>query len=224
MSDKHQDRRKTPAGAADLRKRAEEQAGAAEPVSLSAQTPEAIEQLIHELRVHQIELELQNEELRTAQAELEASQAYHFEFYNLAPVGYATVSEKGVILEANLTAATLLGVNRGTLVKQPLTRFIYKQDQDIYYLHRKKIFDTGAPQRFELRLVKPDGSAFWTYLEATFAEGSYGEPVCRVVLSDISERKQAEESLLQEKREKELIVNNLSEQVAFLDLEMNILW
>jgi len=196
LSDRQQNCRKTPAGAADLRKRAEAQARAAEPVSLSTQTPEAIEQLIHELRVHQIELEMQNEELRKAQAEIEAGRVRYFDLYDLAPVGYATVSEKGLILEANLTVTTLLGVKRGALIKQPLTRFILTEDQDIYYHHRKKLFETGEPQSCELRLVRPNGSAFWAWLDGTFAEGSYGEPVCRVVLSDITDRKQAEEEII----------------------------
>ncbi len=94
MNDKEQDRKQMLAGAADLRQRAEAQAGAAEPDSLAAQTPEAIEQLIHELRVHQIELEMQNDELRKAQAEIETGQARYFDLYDLAPVGYVSVSEK----------------------------------------------------------------------------------------------------------------------------------
>ena len=80
--------------------------------------------LVHELQVHQVELEMQNEELRRAQEELEASRARYFDLYDLAPVGYFTVSEQGTILEANLTAATLLGIERGTLLAQPLTRFV----------------------------------------------------------------------------------------------------
>ena len=79
--------------------------------------------MLHDLRVHQIELEMQNEELRRTQADLEASRARYFDLYDLAPVGYFTISERGLILEANLTAATLLGVARGALIKQPLTRF-----------------------------------------------------------------------------------------------------
>ena len=67
---------------------------------------------------------MQNEELRRTQEELEASRARYFDLYDLAPVGYFTLSEQGLILEANLTAARLLGVARGALVKQPLSRFI----------------------------------------------------------------------------------------------------
>ncbi len=102
--------------------------------------------------MHQIELEMQNEELRRPQAELDAARARYFDLYDLAPVGYCTLSEKGLILEANLTAATLLGVARGALVKQPISRFILKEDQDIYYLHRKQLFETGEPQTCELRI------------------------------------------------------------------------
>ena len=81
---------------------------------------------------------------------------------------------------------------RGALVKQPFTRFILKEDQDIYYLHRKQLFETGDPQACELRMVKQDGTPFWAHLEATAAQDADGAPVCRIVLSDITERKQAE--------------------------------
>ena len=79
---------------------------------------------LHELRVHQIQLEMQNVELRRTQLELEASKERYFQLYDLAPVSYFTLDEKGSILEANLTAATLLGVNRGTLVQQSLSQFL----------------------------------------------------------------------------------------------------
>jgi PAS domain S-box-containing protein len=159
-----------------------------------------IRQMIHELRVHQIELNLQNEELRRAQEELEATRARYFDFYELAPVGYCIISLEGLILEANLTAVTLLGAARATLVKQPITRFILKEDQDIYYLHRKHLFATGEPHACELRMVKTDGEPFWVRLTATSAQqagthsgpSSQTSPASRMVIIDITERKQAE--------------------------------
>lgn len=152
-------------------------------------------EMLHELAVHQIELELQNEELRAAQADLDVLRARYFDLYDMAPVGYCTLSEQGMVLEANLTAATLLGVDRGALVKQPVSRFIFKEDQDIYYKHRQRLFKTGDPQQCELRMVKPDGSTFWVYLQAVASQDEEGAPSCRIALSDISGRKRAEKEL-----------------------------
>ena len=103
------------------------------------QSREAIRTMLHELRVHQIELEMQNEELRRTQWELNSERARYFDLYDLAPVGYCTVSEAGLILQANLTAGSLLGMPRGSLVKERLSRFILPVDQDIYYLSRREI-------------------------------------------------------------------------------------
>ncbi|MBU1054167.1 MAG: response regulator [Proteobacteria bacterium] len=185
-----------PKDAADLRQKAEtlarEQTTRMSEDSADL-SPGEIRKTLHELRVHQIELEMQNEELRTAQAVIEAGRARYFDLYDLAPVGYCTLSEQGLILEANLTAANLLGKARGALIKQPISRFILKDDQDIYYRHRKNLFETGEPQECELRLVKSDGAHFWAHLAGTAAQAEDGAPVCRVVLSDTTERKLAEE-------------------------------
>ena len=126
------------------------------PEGLKALSPEEMQHMLHELRVHQIELEIQNQELRRIQEELETSKARFVDLYDFAPVGYLTVSENGLILEANLTAATLLGVTRTSLIKKPLTNIILPADQDIYYRHRKALFETGAPQTCELRLLRMD--------------------------------------------------------------------
>jgi len=177
-----------------LRRRAEEFArenAAQSPEDPEAMSPEETRQTLHELRVHQVELEVQNEELRRAQAELDAARARYFDLYDLAPVGYCTLSEQGLLVEANLTAATLLGVARGALVKQPISRFILNADEDIYYLHRKLLFESGEPQSLELRMLKKDGTAFWAHLASTAAHDANGAPVCRVVLSDISVREAA---------------------------------
>ena len=105
--------------ASTLRQRAEAKFSADKPPVQASRSPEATEQVLHELEVHQIELEMQNDELRRTQSELEAARARYFDLYDLAPVGYVTLSETGLILEANLTAAQMLGVDRRALVKQP---------------------------------------------------------------------------------------------------------
>ncbi|MCR4348239.1 MAG: ATP-binding protein, partial [Sulfuricaulis sp.] len=152
-------------------------------------SPEATQRTLHELRVHQIELEMQNEELRRAQAELDDERARYFDLYDLAPVGYCTVSEPGLILQANLTAALLLGLARGELVKQPISRFIVKLDQDIYYLCRQQLIKTGKPQACELRMLKHDGTQIWVRLATTAAQDGSGAPVLRMALTDVTESK-----------------------------------
>ncbi|OGQ96206.1 MAG: hypothetical protein A2284_04145 [Deltaproteobacteria bacterium RIFOXYA12_FULL_61_11] len=209
---------------AALRTLAEEKAGAMEVPPSVLGTPEEAARVFHELRVHQIELEMQNEELRRAQVELEATRARYFDLYELAPVGYCTLSEHGLILEANLTASTLLGVSRSKLVMQPITRFIFKADQDIYYLHRKRLFETAEAQECELRLVKPDGTLFFAHLTATAARADDGAPVGRVVLSDITEHKQAELALQRSEERYRRIVETAQEGIWLLDAEANTIY
>ena len=163
--------------------------------NLGALSPADAQRALHDLQVHQIELELQNEELRSAQDALEASRARYFDLYDLAPVGYFTLNEGGMILEANLTGANLLGVARGTLVNQPLGRFVVGNDADTYYLCRRELLKTEATQALELRMSRPGGAPFTAWLEATIAPGEGGARVSRVVISDISERKAFQEKL-----------------------------
>ena len=187
-----------PAAVSSLRAQAEAIArGKAEPSTKNPETLPA-EQLRHalqELHVHQIELEMQNEELRRSQAALEVARDRYFDLYDLTPVGYLTIGEQGLILEANLTAATLLGVPRGALSKQPLSRFILKDDQDIYYRHTKLLFETLARQSYDLRIARNDGPIFWARVEATTSQDAQGLTCGRLVLSDITEGKRAEAEL-----------------------------
>ena len=177
----------------ELRKRAEEKVREDEIAAPERVSPGATNQLLHELRVHQIELEMQNEELLRTQHNLEASGARYFDLYNVAPVGYLTLSKAGLIVEANLTSATLLGTARGALVKRPLSDFIFPEDQDCYYLHRKQLAKTGKePQGCELRMVRADGSLFWADLQAISTLESDKAPDFRIVMSDCTRRKMAE--------------------------------
>ena len=179
----------------DLRKQAEQKA-AHLPKNIETMSPEEVRLTLHELRVHQIELEMQNEELREAQLELGEARTRYFDLYDLAPVGYCTISEKGLILEANLTAATMLGLtHRGALAKLPLSQYIFKEDHDIYYLHRKQLFETDEGQPCELRMVKMDGTLFWACLETTAAKGADGTPTYRMVISNITGRIDTEKEL-----------------------------
>jgi len=149
-----------------------------------------------ELRSHQAELKMQNDELLMVQEELIASREEYQDLYDLAPAGYFTISEKGLILKANLTAATLLSVERSTLLKRPLSNFILPDDQDSYYLHIWHLADTKQRQSFELRMLHQGGTLFWAQVVVVPAPEGEGEKAAyNLVVIDISERKQAEEDL-----------------------------
>lgn len=159
-------------------------------------SPEDTQLLFHELRVYQIELEMQNAELRRTQEALYLERERYFDLYELAPVGYCTVSESGLILQANLSMATLLGVHRSVLLRQPISKFIVPEDQDVYYLHRKKLTASGAPQTCELRLRKADAGPVWAQLSSSLGKNEHGAAVHRLALNDISEAKKAREQQL----------------------------
>ena len=144
------------------------------------------------LHTYQIELELQNDKLRSTQNELDRARARYFDLYDLAPVGYLTICNKGLVIEANLAAANMLQLSRVALLNNPLSQFICKEDQDIYYLQRKKCFASSGPLVWEMRLARADGSLFWARLQANPAEG--GE--FWVTINDISREKKVEEDLL----------------------------
>ena len=185
---------------AQLRRLAEKalQEGSDENYDLSRKSPEDIGSLIHELRVHQIELTMQNEELRRIQEELEKTKSRYSHLYDFAPTGYVTVNEKGAIEEANLTMAVMLGVERSALTGKMLSHFILKDDQDIFYKHRQHLLETEAPQACELRLVKKDDRQFFARLECMIIktrQDEFGE--IRATVSDISKQKDLESQLRQ---------------------------
>jgi diguanylate cyclase (GGDEF)-like protein/PAS domain S-box-containing protein len=153
------------------------------------------QRLMHELEVHQIELEMQNEELHRIQEELEASQLRYFDLFDLAPVGYLVLDEKKIVTDANFTVSTLLGVDRSGLIKQPITRFILSEDQDIFYQHCQELIEEKTPQQCELRIKPANKASVWVRLEATITQKFNRDAVYRIMVSDISERRQAEEAL-----------------------------
>ena len=116
-------------------------------LNVSGLTLEATNQLLHELQVHQIELEMQNVELRESHIALDIARTRYFDLYDLAPVGYLTLNEHGLIQQANLTLASQLNVTRNTLIQQPLSKFILKADQDIFYLNHKKLLRAATHNR-----------------------------------------------------------------------------
>jgi diguanylate cyclase (GGDEF)-like protein/PAS domain S-box-containing protein len=155
-----------------------------------------VKTLAHELGTHQIQLEMQNEELRRAQEELEASRSRYADLYDFAPVGYFTFDKNGLILEVNIAGAGLLGVDRQRMVNKPFSLFVSKDDRDIFRLHLRDTLKKEIRRIVEIRLVKKDGSIIFVQLQSTAAEDSEGKlALCLTAAIDITGRKQMEEAI-----------------------------
>ena len=155
-----------------------------------------VKKLIHELEVHQIELGMQNEELRRSQEKLGESRDKFQELYDLAPVGYFTLDKKARIRQVNLTGADLVGLQRSKLINTKFSRLITPDSQDDFYLHCKKTYETQAPQSCELQLKQKDSTLLYVQLASNVEQdgaGNYSQ--LRVVVTDISRRRQAEDEL-----------------------------
>jgi PAS domain S-box-containing protein len=180
---------------------------------------EALQAKIHLLQTLQAELEVQNQQLRQSEDEQLSTQSRYFDLYDQAPVGYCTLNEKGLILEANHTAASLVGTVWGGLKQWPISRLILPEDQDRYTLLRKKLLETAKPQECELRMVRVDGSCFWAHVKAIAIETSAGEQACHLVLIDISAQKQAEEALMESESKYRTLFETAEDGLLIADTE-----
>jgi signal transduction histidine kinase len=165
-------------------------------VNLQSWTLENIQNLIDELQIHQVELQLQNEQLHQTQRELEATRDKFAYLYNFAPVSYITIDEQGRIWEANLTAVAKLGLEKINLPHYPLYNCIVPEDQDTYYLWRRSLFKEREARSCELRLVGENSSPFYAKLEGIVAQDpETGASLARVVITDIMVLKETESVL-----------------------------
>jgi PAS domain S-box-containing protein len=158
--------------------------------------PEDVQRLIHELRVHQVELEMQNEESRRAQLKIEESRNKYVELYDFGPVGDFTFDQKGRILEVNLTGAWLLGAERSYLMNKPFSHFVMPEFRNLFHAQQHSVFEKGAKETCELKLRKKDGSSFYASLLCIAAQDREGKfTQCRCTITDITERKAMEERI-----------------------------
>ena len=151
-----------------------------------------LQKLQHELEVHAIELEMQNEELLTVRAELEAAVDRNTDFFDAAPVGFVNLTAQGKILQINLTGAKIIGIERAQLVGQCLQTLIDESDRPAFATCLRQLFGSGTRQGCEVRLHENAGQRRFISLEAALS--ATGKE-CRLVMHDITERKLAEESL-----------------------------
>ena len=151
--------------------------------------------LQHELEVHQIELEMQNEELKESRNKMERLLEKYEDFYDFAPVGYFSVTESGVIQEVNLTGAALLGVGRSRLIHQRLPFFVSSSDRPAFLRFLERVFAGEGKQVCQATIMREDGASFWADVQGVSAiSASDAHKWCRVVISDMSVLKQAEET------------------------------
>ena len=153
------------------------------------------EELLHELRAHQIELESQNDELRRAQVALEIARDRYLDLFDFAPVGYLTVNHDGLIVEANLTAAAMLGEDRKKLLQHQFVRFVAAADSDHWRRHFMSLQRETDRRRIELLLQSGTNAFFPAQLDCQPIAVRGEESVVRMALTDISALKSAQDEL-----------------------------
>ncbi|HEX5364942.1 MAG TPA: sensor histidine kinase [Gallionella sp.] len=156
-----------------------------------ALTPETQDEVLHELRVHQIELEMQAEELRSAEVALEVSRDRYLDLYDFAPVGYLSLNRDGLVTEINLTGAALLGIERAKIRQRRFINFIAPSDIERWHRHFTGLFNSREKRRCEMALIHADGSSFHARLDALHMRTDSGAETLRIAFSDISESKLA---------------------------------
>jgi PAS domain S-box-containing protein len=188
----------TSADAAELRRRAEtllRKQQQKKKKTAQPRTEADTQRLLHELQVHQIELEMQNAELQDARNEIEAGLEKYTDLYDFAPVGYFSIDEQGLILEVNLTGAALLGVERSHLINRRLQRFLARTSRPIFLAFLEKVFAGHGKQICEASLPNKNGTLSWVDFQATPVASLRSERKwCRMAVSDISALKRAEET------------------------------
>jgi PAS domain S-box-containing protein len=210
----------------DLRGRAEEAVGQPSMDGRSSleMSPEELLALVHELRVHQFELEMQNEELCRTREELEHSHERYKTLYDFAPVGYVTIDCNGMIRSANLTLVAMLGVERGLLNRRALSRFVSKSDHGPFFHFLEELKQSAGLHRCEVELQRKDGTGFFALLEGLTAEGDGEEGErSRIAVSDITARKQAEASRAESETHYRTIFESAGVGIVQCDIEGRLL-
>jgi len=234
---------------ARLRRLAEERSRESATETARTMAEQDYQRLVHEVQVHQIELEMQNEELRMAQGQLGESLAKYSDLYDFAPVGYLTSNRDGLILEANLTFAAQLGIERGRLIDTPLWLYAAAPDRGKLRSHLDQVFKTNERLTCELIMQRPSGPERYVQLDSIRVLKVDGAELCRTSVTDISIRKEAEEKVSRvhdemerrvEERTAELsenerkfrklshefrtLLNAISDRLILLSPAMEVLW
>jgi len=194
-----------------LRRQAEKRLSTTEPKALPPLTGEEAQRLYHELQVHQIELEMQNAELRQSRNEVEAALDKYADLYNFAPVGYLTLTRDTGINTVNLAGAGFLGLERSSLIGRRFDLFVAEDSRPSFTSFLRKVFASGAKEVCEVALVKEESRQLFVQIEAL---ASVSGDECRAAVIDISERRRADDALAEKQLELEEINRSLESRIV----------
>jgi PAS domain S-box-containing protein len=204
----------------ELRRKAEERLQKSKPKVAAPSTPQELQRLIQELEVHQIELELQNEELQQARLELERSLSQYTDLYDFAPVGYFTLDRNGVILNVNLTGARMMKLERSKILNQHFDQYIDAEYRNEFLSCFEKVFLDQNQEVIEMALQKGGHLDLYVHGEVIISEDTQE---CRLALVDISAQKKAEEKLREIEWHHRNLFETMSQGVVYQDSEGKII-
>ena len=199
-----------------IRRRAEELYNQEHTHEALLQTQEGFQRMEDELHIHQIELEMQYEELRVAQAEVEAGLERYTELYDFAPLGYFTWGRDGKILQVNLRGASLLGMERANLVGRLLGFFVSQDTRPLFTTFLERMFSSREKESCEVTLQLENKTHLHVRIEAVISKN--GEE-CNAAITDITEREHAQEALLQERNLLRTLIDNIPDSIFAMDAE-----
>jgi len=188
-----------------------------------------VEKLLHELQVHQIELEMQNETLRLTQLSLEEARDRYQSLYEFAPVGYLTLTPEGLITEINLAGANFLGIERKQILQKSFTSFVAREDQDRWVQHYARMSESEGQKSFafeldlELALKRSDNTLLHAQLNCMYHRSVSSGLMIRVALTDITQRKRAENDRKHDLRRIESLMRHANDAILMFDANFRII-
>ena len=191
------------------------------PSTVANMSAAEIERLVYELEVHQEELEIQNEELRRTHLQLQASRNLYADLYDFAPVGYLTIDPPGTIVEANLTAATMLGKERSKIIGTRLALYCHQNSRVGLRDHMDTVLSDTKSHRGEFGFTTVEGS-FDARLDSNCTVGDSDIRQCCIIMTDITDRKQAERALIEKDKHLRSLADALPVLISYLDTEFRI--
>lgn len=203
-----------------LRYRAESQIKETKDKATTQASPADLHRIVHELEVHQIELEMQNEELQIVRSNLESSLNQYTDLYDFAPVGYFTLDSKGVILKANLTGSTLIGLERSALINRPFGFFVSPEYRSVLNSFLKTVFEGHSRGSCELSILKEDKQFLFVHIEALAVDPI---PQCRIAVVDTTEHILIDRKLRESEQLLHSLFETMTQGIVFLDATHKII-